>query len=128
MDSLAPLIFSQGGVAYNKEHIEYWKNKSNANADHARLANANLKDAYAALEARQAEIALLRSQVERLKAPARDCYHIEGCPHWVEACARYQRAEKALKEIADEIAPNHGGTLGAIRKHALATLSSTEKT
>ena len=34
---------------------------------------------------------------------SRDCYETEGCPHWAEACTRYQRAEARLARATGEL-------------------------
>lgn len=53
-----------------------------------------------------AEIERLTAENERLRKPAKDCYHIEGCPHWVEACQRAAKAEaenERLRNLAADL-------------------------
>lgn len=58
--------------------------------------------------AAQALTRLSERNAARQKAN-RDCYEIEGCPHWVDACTRYQRAEAKLAEIEDRRDHTEGG-------------------
>ena len=45
----------------------------------------------------------LEAQVERLKSPARECYHEEGCPHWVEVSGENHALKAQLAAMREAL-------------------------